>query len=71
MNSEKKELIKYRLMRAREALDDAKILLDNNRLFSSVNRIYYAMFYAVSSLLLTDTSNFAILLNERSISLIY
>jgi uncharacterized protein (UPF0332 family) len=41
------------LSRANETLDDAKILFDNGKLSSSVNRIYYAMFYAVSALLLT------------------
>ncbi len=55
MNQEKKELILNRMTRAQDTLSDAKILFENNRLFSTVNRIYYAMFYAVSGLLLTDT----------------
>lgn len=53
MNQEKKELILNRLTRAQDTLCDAKILFENSRLFSTVNRIYYAMFYAVSGLLLT------------------
>ena len=52
MNEELKDLVDYRLMRAKEALDDAKILFENHKLFSTVNRIYYAMFYAVNGLLL-------------------
>jgi len=47
------DLIKHRLKRADETLGDAKILFDNSKLFSAVNRIYYAMFYAVNGLLLT------------------
>ncbi len=46
-------LIKYRLVRARETLKDAEILFENERYNSCVNRIYYAMFYAVLSLLRT------------------
>jgi len=50
----KRELIDYRRNRAKETLRDAKILLDSGSLFSSVNRIYYAMFYQVTALLLTE-----------------
>ena len=50
---EKKELIHHRRTRAKETLEDAKLLLSNGRLFSSVNRLYYALFYEVSALLLT------------------
>lgn len=53
MNEETKDLVRYRLMRAEETLEDARILVNNNKLFSAVNRIYYAMFYAVGGLLLT------------------
>lgn len=34
-------------------LDDATILLNAGRLYSAVNRMYYAMFYEVVALLLT------------------
>jgi hypothetical protein len=45
-------LITYRLEQARNALDDAKFLLDGNRSPQSIiNRSYYAMFYAVLALL--------------------
>jgi len=53
MNEQTKELMKYKLMRSDETLEDAKILFANGKLFSTVNRIYYAMFYAVNGLLLT------------------
>lgn len=51
--SYKKELVAYRRTRAREVLEDAKILLGSKRFYSTVNRIYYAMFYEVVALLLT------------------
>lgn len=45
-------LITYRLEQARNALDDAKFLLDGNRSPQSIiNRSYYAMFYATLALL--------------------
>ena len=52
IEGEKKDtLIRYRLEQAEEAIDDATFLFDNNRgLRSIVNRIYYAMFYAVLAL---------------------
>jgi uncharacterized protein (UPF0332 family) len=47
----KQELIRYRLQRAREMLEDGELLLREGRLTSATNRIYYAMFYATSALL--------------------
>ncbi len=40
--------------RAREAVDEARLLLEANHANTSVNRLYYACFYAVSALLLTE-----------------
>lgn len=55
MDEKKDALIKYRLEQAKEALSDAVFLLDNDRgLRSVVNRIYYAMFYAVLALLVKE-----------------
>ena len=53
MKDTTKAVIEYRLKRARESLSDAQHLLQSNSLLSSVNRIYYAMFYSVTALLLT------------------
>lgn len=53
MTKETKSLIRYRTERSNETLEDAKLLFANGKLFSSVNRIYYAMYYAVNALLLT------------------
>jgi uncharacterized protein (UPF0332 family) len=52
MKSTKKDLIKYRLLRARDTLDDARILADKNKWNSTINRLYYASYYAVMALLL-------------------
>lgn len=44
-------LIAYRLQRAREALEEARLLADHGHTNAAVNRLYYACFYAVSALL--------------------
>lgn len=49
--SAKLDLICYRRAKARETLDDAKLLANADRLSSAVNRIYYALFYEVNALL--------------------
>jgi len=46
-------LAKYRLEKARNTLSDSKNYIQDATLESTVNRIYYAMFYAVSALLIT------------------
>ena len=47
-------LIHYRLDRAQESLDDARLLAEANRWNACVNRLYYSCFYAVSALLVRD-----------------
>ena len=44
-------LVTYRLEQANESLEAARTLLDKNLIRPSVNRAYYAMFYAVLALL--------------------
>jgi uncharacterized protein (UPF0332 family) len=46
------DVVQYRLQRAREALEDARVLAGASRWAACVNRLYYACFYAVSALLL-------------------
>jgi len=46
MTGLKVDLIKYRLSRAKDTFDDAKILADNERWNSSINRLYYSAYYA-------------------------
>ena len=52
MTDEERSVIAYRMARAHEAIDEAKILFDAGHTNSYVNRLYYACFYAVSALLL-------------------
>ena len=47
-------LIHYRLERAQESLDEARLLADAGRWNTCVNRLYYSCFYAVSALLVRD-----------------
>lgn len=52
----KKELIdlaKYRLNKAKDTLSDSKKFIKSATLESTVNRIYYSMFYSVNALLIT------------------
>ena len=54
MKSQDVEYARYRLSRAAESLEEARILLGSGHLYGAVNRLYYACFYAVSALLLTE-----------------
>jgi uncharacterized protein (UPF0332 family) len=46
------DLVQYRLQRARETLQDVRLLANASRWNPCVNRLYYACFYAVSALLI-------------------
>ena len=48
------DLVLYRMTRADESLEDARILAKAERWNACVNRLYYACFYAVSALLVMD-----------------
>ena len=53
MNSaECEELIAYKIGRANETIDEVEVLIKYNLLYTVVNRLYYACFYAVSALLI-------------------
>ena len=49
----RQDYIIYRLKKADESFADAKLLAENGRWNSVVNRLYYASFYAVIALLLS------------------
>ena len=53
-----KELVRYWLVKSQESLDAACDELKAGRLSFSVNRIYYACFYAVSAVLLQKELRF-------------
>ena len=48
----KKENIRYRIKRAKETYEDAIFLFEKGSLNSSINRLYYSVFYATIALLL-------------------
>ena len=57
MTEEKKELIKYRLSKAYQVFEEAKLLSNQNFFFGTTNRLYYSCFYAVLALLLLNDLN--------------
>jgi len=54
MIGDKDDLVKYRLERAKETLEDAQLLIESKRWNSAINRLYYSAFYAVIALLLNE-----------------
>jgi len=53
MTPEQNDLAKYRMQRALETEEDARLLLENKRYNSATNRFYYSIFYAIRALLAT------------------
>lgn len=51
MSYSKEELVEYRLKRAKESLEDGKILMANKSWNTAANRMYYACFYGISAYL--------------------
>lgn len=54
MNGKKTDLVQYRMLRARDTFEDAQILTEKNKWNSTINRLYYAAYYAVMAILLTE-----------------
>ena len=52
MTETKNDLINYRIARAKDTFDDALILAEKEKWNSTINRLYYATYYAVIALLL-------------------
>jgi uncharacterized protein (UPF0332 family) len=52
--TELRELINYRMQRAIETLEEARVMADIEHWNTCANRLYYAAFYAVSALLVKD-----------------
>lgn len=52
MTGTKDDLIHYRIARAKDTYDDALILAEREKWNSTINRLYYATYYAVMALLL-------------------
>ncbi|HHJ51166.1 MAG TPA: HEPN domain-containing protein [Phaeodactylibacter sp.] len=55
--SERVEYVKYRLEKAKETLEVAELLIENEKWNSAINRLYYAAYYAVSALLVQSKIN--------------
>ena len=51
MNDDLRSLVEYRIEEAHESIEEAVLLLENNKLRGTVSRAYYAMFYATLALL--------------------
>lgn len=56
-DQDRKELIKYRFQRAKDTLSEVDILVNNKLWNTSVNRLYYACYYAVIALLISKKIN--------------
>lgn len=57
MMGSQKDFVKYRMERARDVYEDALILAENKKWNSTINRLYYAAYYAVTALLLNSNFN--------------
>lgn len=51
-DADREILIKYRIEQAHEAIEDAELAINHNKLKMAVNRIYYGMFYILAALAL-------------------
>ncbi|MGB5687334.1 MAG: HEPN domain-containing protein [Candidatus Electrothrix sp.] len=56
---DRRTIMTYRLERSEESLRAARLLSENGMLIPAMNRIYYAMFYAVQAVLARDEAAFS------------
>lgn len=54
MKQSRDDLVKYRIARAYESIDEAKLLANSGHWNTVANRLYYAAFYTVSALLVKN-----------------
>ncbi|MBC8389883.1 MAG: HEPN domain-containing protein [Actinobacteria bacterium] len=54
INNYKKDLIKYRIDRAKEAIEEVKILIEAKKFNAAITRIYYGIFFIINALCLID-----------------
>ena len=57
-NNKSSDLSIYRMENALETLDTAKLCLDNKKYKDTINRCYYAAFYAVKAVLALEQKDF-------------
>ena len=53
-DTERKEVVKFRLEKARETLAEVPVQMENEFYRTAANRLYYACFYAATALLIND-----------------
>ena len=58
MTDKQKDLCLYRIAQAKETIQSAELCLDNHFFKDTINRSYYASFYAVKAVLATDGVDF-------------
>ena len=51
MNRDKRDLVNFRLAKAKETLREVHFHIENELWFTAINRLYYACFYAIIALL--------------------
>ena len=51
---ERQELVEYRIQKAKETLMEVDVLIENKFWNTTVNRLYYACYYAVIALLVKN-----------------
>lgn len=54
MSGTKKDLMEYKLLRAKDTFEDAQILAEKNKWNSTINRLNYSAYYAVMAFLLNS-----------------
>jgi uncharacterized protein (UPF0332 family) len=52
-DQERKELVKYRISRAKDTLEEVHLHVNNKLWSTAINRLYYACYYAVIALLVS------------------
>lgn len=58
MNDKAADLCKHRMNNAKETLDTAKLCMEHKRYKDTINRCYYAAFYAVKAILALEEKDF-------------
>jgi uncharacterized protein (UPF0332 family) len=53
---ERRELVKYRIIKARDTFNEVNLHIENKLWNTAVNRLYYACFYAVIAVLVDKES---------------
>ena len=58
LDERRRDLCQYRVEQAKESLGASKIMLENHMIKDSINRSYYAVFYALKAILAIEEKDF-------------